>query len=214
MQRLISSLFSLLIIFGCEDPVDVKYGPCEFPSAKTKFQTFNYWCKDCFVELDLFNQQYRFNGNQFESAGAAANWNPPELPYLVRSTQNSFFNLNFVSPLTVQDLRSGLGNKTALLRTDSLSKLTGQIPNATVTFGIFDYCREFFQPITNDVERSSHELTGIELIESYPVEVYYEPYQLSYFYCTGNLNMTFLINDQVSLATGRYKIKVEIWEKL
>ena len=91
---------------------------------------------------------------------------------------------------------------------------TNEIPNATVTFGIFDYCREFFQPITNDVERSSHELTGIELIESYPVEVYYEPYQLSYFYCTGNLNMTFLINDQVSLATGRYKIKVEIWEKL
>jgi hypothetical protein len=215
MLRLLPQLLFVLLIFGCEDKINANYGPCKFPSAQSKFPELKYaWCKDCFVELNFQDQQYRFNGNQIETIPSAANWNPPELPYLVRLTRNSFFELNFISPLTVQELSNAVGNKTALLKTDTLSKLTGEIPPASVLFGVFDYCREFHQPVAYDITSSSHELTGIELIESYPVEVNYEPYQLSYFYCTGKLNMTFLINGNTEPATAQYNIQVEVYEKL
>jgi hypothetical protein len=215
MMRLFAVLTWVVLITACEDKIDANYGPCKFPSAQSKFPELKYaWCKDCFVELDFQNQQYRFNGNQIETTSSAANWNPPELPYLVRLTRNSFFALNFISPLTVQDLFNAVGNKTALLKTDTLSKLTGEIPPASVLFGVFDYCREFHQPLAQDITRSSHELTGIELIESYTVEVNYQPYQLSYFYCTGTLNMTFLINGNTEPAAAQYKIQVEVYEKL
>lgn len=84
----------------------------------------------------------------------------------------------------------------------------------SVAMGIYNYCKDFFEPITGNVSQSWHRLIDVELIESHPVELDSEPHQLNRFYSYGELEMTFLINSELQEASASYKIQTVIFEKL
>lgn len=77
-----------------------------------------------------------------------------------------------------------------------------------------NYCNDFFQPITENISQSHHQLTKVELIESYPTEVNSESFQLFSFYLTGEIQATFIINGESQLVTAEYKVKSRFYEKL
>ncbi|HET7178519.1 MAG TPA: hypothetical protein VFI14_02285 [Chryseosolibacter sp.] len=131
--------------------------------------------------------------------------------------QNVFFSFYLVSPPSDEALSNSINVKTPLLKVDTLSRLEDYPPPVSVSFGIANYCKDFFEPITDDINQSYHQLTDIKLIESYyvgSIEGSIGEYQKHIYYCHGNIHATFIINGDPELVTATYKLTADIYEKL
>lgn len=101
--------------------------------------------------------------------------------------------------------------KTPLLKVEAITKLNqSRGPLVSTAFGIYNYCNDFFQPITDDISQSYHQLTKADLIETYSVG----SEQLFWFYLIGELQVTIIINGVPELVTANYKVKSRFYEKL
>lgn len=206
-----------LVLVGCSDSMDVSQGPCPFPPAESNFPVISgvYSCEECYFNIQFSGEEYSFAANQFERAPLPVG-QTSDTTILAANSWNSFLSFFLVAPSSVEELYDNIGVKTPLLKVDTVSsrKLESFPPPVSAAFGIYNYCEDFFEPITGDVSQSYHQLTEVELIESYPVERDSEPYQRNHFYSYGELEMIFLINGELQEATASYKIDVIIYERL
>lgn len=197
-------LLLVYLLTGCGNDDGFGQKPCPFAPPESDFPIISNICEDCYFNIQFREQEYSFSGNQFTS------------PYFSDHTQadNAFLSFYLISPISVSELDQGIDVKTPLLEIDAIDNLTVQPPSVTVAFGIYNYCKDLFQPATNDVSQSYHQLTSTELIESYPTALDNEPYQISFYYLIGELQATFNINGEEDLVTAEYKVKCQIYEKL
>ena len=200
-------IFVLLLVYllaGCSKGDDFGQEPCPFAPLDSNFPEIETRCDDCFFNLNFQDGAYQFSGNQIEL----------DVYSYYSLSYNALLSFYLVSPSSVEHLNQGMNVKTPLLEIDAIDNLTVEPPAVTVAFGIYNYCKDFFQPVTNDVSQSYHQLIGTELIESYPTELDNEPYQISFYYLTGELQATFNINGVKEIVTAEYKVKCQIYEKL
>lgn len=215
-MRLLLLLLLLALFIRCENAPDFDEGPCKFAPPESNFPINEKSCKECFFNLKLNGKEYSFNGNQLEEGGGGPGWKP-ERNILVQSKYNPFLSFFLVSPISEESLNNSIGVKTPLLESSAISKLNVPPPSVSVSFGIYNYCNTFFEPVTGDINQSYHSTTKTELIESSfmgSIGGSAEQYQKHVYYCYGAINATFLINGEKQIATATYKVKVEIWEKL
>jgi hypothetical protein len=203
------------ILNGCDNPTDFDNGPCKFAPPESKFPIFRS-CEECYFNLKFQNKEYFFAGNQLESGGGGPGWRP-ERNILVQSKYNSFLSFYLVSPSSDELLNNSIGVKSALLESSAISKLNDSPPPVSVSLGIYNYCKTFFEPVTGDISQSYHLITKTELIQSSfmgSIGGSIEQYQNHIYYCYGEIKATFVINGENQIVTATYKVKAEIWEKL
>jgi hypothetical protein len=195
-------LFAILLI-GCDNTIDFDNGPCKFAPPESNFPIISS-CEECFFNLNFQDKEYSFPGNKIASnvSGDYSQMN------------NVFLSFYLVPPNSDEELNNSIDIKTPLLKVEAITKLNDSPPLVSVAFGIYNYCNDFFEPITDDVSQSFHQLTKVELVESYPTEINFEPFQLFDFYLTGELQTTFIINGETQMVTAQYKVKSIIYEKL
>lgn len=201
------SFIILAICTSCGQTDDIDYGPCKFAPAESKFPVVpTAFCEECYFELQVFGKQYSFTGNQFLESP----------PWEINTISNAFLQFSIVVPVSMDSLNLGLGNTTPLLNWDSLPYSRTSSPPVSASFGIFNYCKDYFEPISN-INQSYHRLTHIDMIESYfveRVEANGDDYQFNRFYAYGELKATFNINGEIQVATGTYKIQIIVFEKI
>lgn len=212
-------LYLILLVFtGCTNAPEYSQGPCPFPSAESNFPVIPgvYSCEECYFNIQFSGDEYSFAANQFERTPSSPVGHSSDTTILAGRAWNSFLSFFVVIPSSVEELNNRIGVKTPLLMVETVSrrKLESFPPPVSAAFGIYNYCKDFFEPITGDVSQSWHQLTEVELRESYPVERDSEPYQRNHFYTYGELEMIFLINGNLREATASYKIDVVFYEKL
>lgn len=204
---------------GCDNTIDFDKGPCKFAPPESKFPIFPAtYCTECYFNLKFSDKEYSFAGSQLEAGGPGAGpgWSP-DRNIQVQNTWNSFLSFYLVSPSSDELLSNSIGVKTPRLKLDTLSKLISAPPSVSASFGIYNYCNDFFEPITGDVSQSYNQLTDIELMESYyvgSIDGSIEQYQNHFFYCYGEITATFVINGEKQLVTATYKVRAQIWEEL
>ncbi len=209
-------LFAIMFI-GCDETIDADQGPCKFPPSESNFPVFSPYCTECFFILQFQGEEYSFDWNQINSGGPSdgPGWRP-DRNILVQKTWNSFLSFYIVSPSSVEILYNSIGVKTPLLKVDTLSKLTSVPPPVSASFGIYNYCNDFFEP-TGNIDQSYHQLTGVELFQTGligPINGSSDDYLKHYYNCSGELKATFMINGEIQVVTAQYKVRVQIWEKL
>lgn len=204
-----SSFFLILLLtafsMNCENTLEYDKGPCKFAPPDSNFPIIpGAFCEECFFKLKFQGKEYSFSGNRIESY------------YVGDYSQsiNVFFNFYLDSPASNEALHGNVDVKSPLVKREVIINHTDSSMLLSSAFGIYNYCNVFFQPITDDIGQSYHRLTDIELIESYPVEINSEPFQLFSFYLTGELHATFIINGEIQLITAEYKVKSSVYEKL
>lgn len=209
---IIKIIIFLCIIFislsGCEDTSKASQEPCPFPPAESNFPVFpepSAFCKECFFNIEFLEQEYTFEGNQLEISWTG-----------LSEAHNSFFSFYFAPPSTLDDLYNNIGVSMPFLQLYTLlsSNSDSNFSAGTTELGIYNYCKDLFEPITGDVNQSYHQITQVELIESYPVEIDSIQHKLSIFYFYGELTMTFIVNDEVKEAKANYKLLGSIEEKI
>jgi hypothetical protein len=210
--------FFIFLFIRCDNAIDVDYGPCKFAPPESKFPELLFaYCDECYFTLQFAGKKYSFVGKQLETIPSEIVWEPPDKTNLIQLIRNSFLSFYFIAPATAELLNNSRGIKTPLLKLDTLSKLKSNgPPPVSASFGIYNYCKNLFEPIGN-INQSYHRLTDTELIESYFVGTIgdgIERYQKYIFYCSGELQATFIINGETQVATASYKVRAEIWEKL
>lgn len=198
-------LYLILLVFtGCTYDPDYSQGPCPFPPAESNFPVISWtYCEECYFNIQFRGEEYSFQENQLETRS------------IIRSeAHNSFFSFYFAHPSSVEELYNSIGVKIPLLKLYTIiySEPDNFSPAGAAEFGIYNYCEDLFEPITGDVSQSWHQLTEVELIESYLVESDSGSYRFNKFYGNGELEMTFLINGELEDATASYKIDLIIYE--
>lgn len=205
-KKLVLLYLILPIIGGCSDSLDVSQGPCPFPPGESNFPVISQtYCDECYFKIQFRGEEYFFQENQLETRS------------IIRSeAHNSFFSYYFAPPSSVEELYNSIGVKTPLLKIYTIiySESDSFSPAGAAEFGMYNYCKDLFEPITGDVSQSWHQLTTVELIESYLVESDSGSYQFNKFYSYGELEMTFLIDGVLEEATANYKLDVVLYEKL
>lgn len=191
----------LIVLNGCDNAVDFDKGPCKFAPPESNFPIIEQACKECFFNLKFQGKQYSFPGDRISPAFGGN----------LSQMYNVFFSFYLVPPDSDEELYNSVDIKSPLLRVEAITKLnTSRGPLVSTAFGIYNYCNDFFQPVTDDVSQSYHWLTKAELIESYSVG----NEQLFFFYLIGELQATFTINGEVQIVTAEYKVKSRFYEKL
>ena len=199
----LSYLLILLVAFvQCDNTPDFDAGPCKFAPPDSKFPLVEQACEECYFNLRFQDKEYSFPGNRLSPA-FCGNWS---------QMTNVFLFFYLVPPDSDEELYSSIEIKTSLQQREAITKLDYESrgPLVSTAFGIYNYCNNFFQPITDDLSQSYHQLTQAELIESYPVG----DEQLFWFYLSGELHTTFIINGEAQLVTAHYKVKSRFYEKL
>jgi|AntRauTorcE11898_2_1112593.scaffolds.fasta_scaffold02577_5 hypothetical protein len=207
-KRLALLYLILLVMAGCNNSLDVSQVPCPFPPGESNFPVFpepGVFCKECYFNIEFRGEEYSFEGNQLKTSWTG-----------LSEAHNSFFSFYFAPPTSVNELYDSISVKTPLLKlyTVLYSDPENSPPAGTAEFGMYNYCKDLFEPIIGDVSQSWHQLIELELIESYPVERDDGPHQLNIFYFYGELEMTFLINGDLQDAIATYKLQGSIEEKL
>ncbi|MBL7877979.1 MAG: hypothetical protein JNL53_20100 [Cyclobacteriaceae bacterium] len=202
LSYLIISLLTLLFS-GCDNNTEYDKGPCKFAPPESNFPIIEQSCKECFFNLKFQGKQYSFPGNRISPAFGGN----------LSQMYNVFFSFYLVPPNSDEELNAGINVKTPLMKMEIITKLSNTPRPSLVStaFGIYNYCNEFFQPVTDDVVKSYHRLTKAELIETYPVG---NNEQLFFFYLTGEFETTFIINGEAQPVTAEYKVKSRFYEKL
>jgi len=196
-------LFFSFLLSGCGNQT-IDYGPCKFAPPDSKFTSFSGVCEECYFNLQFRDGVYSFIGKQLHSEAGGD----------YSHTYNAVLSFYLDSPKSNLELVNSVGVKKPLQKVSVLSK-SGNTPEpVSAAFGIYNYCNEFFEPITDNVNQSYHRLTSIELIDSYPAEINSEPIQFYYYYCVGELNATIIIDGKAETIIGSYRLKMEIYEKL
>lgn len=191
------------LFIRCDNSIDYDKGPCKFAPPESNFPVIAS-CDECFFNLKFQSKEYSFAGNKIASDGGSD----------YTQMKNTFLAFYLDLPNSDERLKSSIDIKTPLVKVDATTKLNNSPPLVSTAFGIYNYCNDFFQPITDDISQSYHQLTKTELIESYPAEINSEPYQLFYFYLSGELNATFVINGDTQIVTAQYRVKSLFFEKL
>lgn len=209
-------LVIFLLLTGCSHATEYSRGPCPFPPADSNFPVIPnaYDCDGCYFTIEFRGEKYSFAENQFQRTPSRPVGHSSNTTILAGRAWNSFLSFFLVAPSSVEEFYNSIGVRAPLLKVDTVSKgnLNSFPPAASAAFGIYDYCEDLFEPITGDVSQSWHQLSEVELIESYPVERDSEPYQLNRFYSYGELEMTFIINNELQEATASYKIQIIMYE--
>ena len=125
-----------------------------------------------------------------------------------------FFDFYLYPPDSDEELYSSIGVKTPLIKRKVIINGIDSPPLVSTAFGIYNYCNDFFEPITDDISQSYHRLTKAELIESYPVEIDFQPYQSYFFYLLGELQISIIINGETKVITAKYKVRSVVYKKL
>jgi len=182
---------------GCDNPTDFDNGPCKFAPPESNFPVISLTWEECFFNLRFNGKEYSFPGNKISSP-FGGNWS---------QMTNVFLSFYLVPPNSDEAINSSVDIKTPLMKMVTITKLNDSPPLVSTAFGIYNYCNDFFEPITDDISKSHHQITDVKLIDSYPTEINAEPYQLFFFYLTGELQATSIINRETQLVTAEYKIK-------
>ena len=207
-------LVILSYLGGCDNKEEVDFGPCKFPPADSRFPNRELaYCDDCSFQINFRGEQYLFNGKQFKTVSGTT-WNPPDKNILTWLTRNSFFEFYLVAPESDELLVNSIGSKTRILKVDTMFQLNSPPPPVSVSFRMYNYCRDFFEPLNESINQSHHQLTKVEPVKSYPVLINSMPYQLHGFYCEGEIQATFLIDNAPEAVTARYKLWIVVYEKL
>jgi len=201
--KIIVSLVVLLGI-GCDNTTNFDNGFCKFAPPESNFPIIERSCEECYFNLKFQSKQYSFPGNRISPA-FGGNWS---------QMSNVFFFFYLTPPNSDEELNASINVKTPLMKVETITKT--EISNLTrpsfvsTAFGIYNYCNDFFQPETDDVDKSYHRLTKAELIQSYSVG----NEQLFVFYLTGEFETTFIINGVAQIVTAEYKVQSRFYEKL
>jgi hypothetical protein len=204
LSYLTISLLTLLSS-ACENN-NYDNGPCKFAPPESNFPIIEQSCKECYFNLKLQGKQYSFPGNRIDS-GSGGNWS---------QMTNVFLFFYLVPPNSDEELYASIDVKTPLMKVETITEISyltrpTRPSFVSTAFGIYNYCNDFFQPVTDDVGQSFHRLTKAELIETYPVG---NNEQLFFFYLTGEFETTFIINGEAQPVTAEYKVKSRFYEKL
>lgn len=197
-------LFLATFFVRCDNTIDYDKGPCRFAPPESNFAIIEKSCAECFFNLNFQGKQYSFPGNRIS----------PSFGGDYSKMGNVFFDFYLDPPDSEVELNGSIDVQTPLVKVENITKSIGSPPVVSTAFGIYNYCKDFFQPITDDISLSFHRLTKSELIESYPVEIDSEPYQLFIFYLNGELQATININGDTQLVTAEYQLKSFVYEKL
>jgi len=203
MKRSFISIFVFVtLLIGCDNNIDYDKGPCKFAPPESNFPIIEMSCKECYFNLRFQGKDYSFPGNRLSPA-FGGNWS---------EMTNGFLFFYLVPPNSDEELNAIVNVKTPLMKMETITKLSNTPRPSLVStaFGIYNYCKEFFQPVTDDIGQSYHRLTKAELIETYSVG----NEQLFFFDLTGEFQTTFIINGEVQLVTAEYKVKSRFYEKL
>jgi hypothetical protein len=189
---------------GCDNTNNFDNGPCKFAPPESKFPVFQRTCEECYFNLNFQGKKYSFAGNQIPSDAGGG----------YSQMNNAFLSFYLVSPNSDKELNNSVAIKTPLLKLENIKSLNNSPPLVTTAFGIYNYCNDFFEPITENINQSYHQLTKVEFLESYRTEINFEPFQLFSYYLTGELKTTFIINGETQIVTAQYRVKSIIYEKL
>lgn len=213
-MRQILYFLCLILIFGCDQATDSDQKPCAFAPPESQFPIFpSTDCSDCTLNLQFQGKEYSFNGNQFD-AGSDSPIRQSDKKIVYGYFQNSFLSLYLISPSSVESLYNSVNINTPLLPVDTINKLVEHPTPVSAAFGIYDYCNNFFEPITNNVSKSFNQLTRVELIETYQAQINFELYQNSLFSISGHLKAPTMIEGKAEVITVTYEAQIEILEKL
>lgn len=195
----------LIVLNGCDNAVDFDKGPCKFAPPESNFPVIpGTFCEECFFNFNFQGKQYSFLGDKIESSYVGD----------YSKMWNVFFEFYLYPPDSDEELYSSIGVKTPLMKRKVVINGIGLPPLVSTAFGIYNYCNDFFEPITDDISQSYHRLTKAELIESYPVEINFQPYQSYFFYLLGELQISIIINGETKVITAKYKVRSVVYEKL
>lgn len=215
----ISLFCTMLSFYGCQDEIEVDRGPCKFAPVSSNFAEVEYsYCQDCYVKIQFMGDEYFFEEDQIDFTPSGFVWNSDNTN-IISTAENAFFQLNIASPFSPVVLNDNIGIKTPLLNRESLATLGNDVPPpVSASFGIYNYCKDFFESSGN-VNESFNLLTDVELLESYEVQIgedesSFHPYQRSLFNCSGELQGSFIINGETHIITANYKLNMEIYERL
>lgn len=198
-------VFLLTILFlSCDSTPNFDTGPCKFAPSDSNFPFIEKSCEECYFNLRFQDKEYFFPGNRIS----------PSFGGDYSKMWNVFFEFYLDPPDSDEALYSSIDVKTPLMKREVIINGISSPPLVSSAFGIYNYCNNFFEPITDDISQSYHRLTKAELIESYPVEIDSEPYQLFVFCLNGELQATIIVNGNTQLVTAEYQLKSFVYKKL
>ncbi len=198
-------LLLLAVFVQCDNTLVFDKGLCKFAPPESNFPMIpGTFCEECFFNFTFEGKEYSFLGNKIESSYTGD----------YSKTWNVVFDFYLDPPDSDEELNGSIDIKTPLVKVENITKSIGSPPVVSTAFGIYNYCNDFFQPITDDISLSFHRLTKIELIESYPVEIDSEPHQSFFYYLIGELQLTIDINGKTEVITAEYKVRCGVYEKL
>lgn len=200
VRSLIMIFIFTIALIGCDNTIDYDNGPCKFAPPESNFPAIERSCEECYFNLRFQDKEYSFPGNKL-SPGFGGNWS---------QMTNVFLSFYLVPPNSDEELNASINVKTPLIKMETITNLSNSPRPSLVTtsFGIYNYCNDFFQPVTDDISKSYHRLTKAELIETYQVG----DEQLFFFYLIGEFETTFIINGDVQPVTAEYKVKSRFYE--
>ena len=195
----------LLFSIACNDDNSYDTGPCKFAPPESNFPIIERSCEECYFNLKFQGKQYSFPGNRISPA-FGGNWS---------QMSNVFFFFYLTPPNSDEELNASIDIKTPLMKVETITKT--EVSNLTrpsfvsTAFGIYNYCNDFFQPVTDDLVKSFHRLIKAELIETYSTG---NNEQVFYYYLTGEFETTFIINGEAQSVTAEYKVQSRFYEIL
>ncbi len=205
MKLSYSLILLLLAVFvQCDNAPGFDNGPCKFAPPNSNFPLIDKSCEECYFNLTFQGKEYLFPGNKISPSFAGD----------YSKMRNVFFDFYLDPPDSDEGLIAGIDVKTPLVKVEDITKAIGSPHVVSTAFGIYNYCNDFFQPITDDISQSFHRLTKADLIESYPTEINSEPYQLFIFFLNGEVQATIIVDGDTQLVTAEYQLKSFVYEKL
>ncbi|HMR56910.1 MAG TPA: hypothetical protein PKC10_06295 [Cyclobacteriaceae bacterium] len=198
-------LLLLAVFVQCDNTPDFDKGPCKFAPPESNFPlTPGTFCEECYFNFEFQDREYSFTGNKLESSYVGD----------YSKMWNVFFDFYLDLPDSDEELNGSIDVKTPLVEIESITKSIETPPVVSTAFGIYNYCKDLFEPVPYDINQSFNRLIKAELIESYPAEINSEPHQSFLYYLNGELQATFNLNGETEVITAEYKVRCVVYEKL
>jgi len=189
----------------CNNTPDFEKGPCKFAPPDSNFPVIDQSCEECYFKLSFRDKEYLFPGNKIA----------PSFGFDYSHMSNVFFTFYLDQPDSNEKLSGSIDVKTPLVKIEDITKSIASPPVVSTAFGIYNYCKDLFEPIPYDTSQSYHRLTRAELFfESDPFEINSELYKTSYYYLNGELHTTFNLNGETEVITAEYKVKCFVYQKI
>lgn len=190
----------------CDNTPNFDTGPCKFAPPDSNFPFIDQSCEECYFNLSFGDKEYLFPGNKIS----------PSFGFDHSQMSNVFFAFYLDQPDSDEGLSGSIDVKTPLVKVEDITKsIASPPPLVSTAFGIYNYCKDFFEPIPYDISQSYHRLTRTELFfESDPFEIDSELYKISYYYLNGELHATFNFNGVTEMIRAEYKVKCFVYQKI